>query len=575
MMKSSNGITLPVLSGVALALWLIACTALAYQGEYFFMIAWDGVRYDQLDSYTAPHLLGEIKDHGVWLPHLYNAWHTWTSPGHPNFHTGNPNFHPNTGRFWKLSHYYPSLMETYLKEPDLVDEDTTWAWVFGNCPNDSDWGRSRHPGYNDTYVASRKFKFAKSDGKLFDEVILPTLETYHPGIFWVDFHEVDYRGHRIQTPEDSLKYRDAIRRADSLLALIIQYIDTSSVYSGKTNVFITTDHGRHSEGILTGLKDHGCDCDGCRHVFGCLWGPDFKDGLVDSSYYYQTDIAHVIGHVMGLRAPHTRTRTLVDNWIDGYKGMRPWRYKPAGSIRVSQSGLPCSSPDVVRSHYDEVHTIWSENQRQIIYRRRDTEWRDPVVMTTAADDELLREPRISCYGDDVTAIWQRYRTNNHGFYSWYVETTSSTDGGQTWSEIVTDAFGDAAVMTSDVVVGKNGASTYTVVGGVYTAFEGSRDSVGVVSIRRSQTPGTWSEKGRYPENTTYQANYINLDCFGSVCIAVCQAFDRPDQNSEIIATWSQDNGITWRKSWLSVTRDGGGSHYMHQYYPSGLVAFTP
>jgi hypothetical protein len=573
MKRLSSTNTLPILIGLSMACWLITCLALAYQGEYIFMIAWDGVRYDQLDSYTAPHLLGEISTEGIWLPCMYNAWHTWTSPGHANYFTGNPQFHPNTGRYWKLSHTYPSLMETYLKEHGLSGDDTTMVWVFGNSTNDTDWGRSRHAGYNDTYLASRKFAYIVSDGDLWDKTMLPTLETYHPAMFWVDFHEVDFRGHRIKTPADSLEYREAIRRVDSLTALIFEYIDTSSVYANRTNVFITTDHGRHSEGILTGLKDHGCDCDGCRHVFGCLWGPDFRDNLVDYSYYYQTDIASAIGHVMGLRAPHTRTRTVVSSWFENYAPEEPWPYDPSGGSRISEFSLPCASPDVSLSSNGSAHTIWCENKRQVIYRGKDESWRDPIVLTTAADDELLREPRIASYDDVVTAIWQRYRTNNHGFYSWYLEIALSLDNGYDWPWYITDAFEDAAVITSDVAMGLDGFFSYGMIAGAFTAFEGSRDSVGVVSIRKSTYPWNWSEEARYTENKIYQANYINLDLFGPTCVAVCQAFDRPDQNSEIIATWSTDHGNSWQPAWRPITRDPGGSAYIHEFYPSGLVIY--
>jgi hypothetical protein len=561
--------------GLFLAGLLIASSVLAYEGENFFMIAWDGVRYDQLDSYTAPHLLGEISEAGIWLPNLYNPWHTWTSPGHANYHTGNPNFHPNTGRFWKLSHYYPSVMEAYLKEHGLSGDDTTMTWVYGNTPNDIDWGRSRHVAYNDEYVSSRKYAFGKPDVYLLDNVILPTLETYHPAIFYVDFHEVDFLGHRIDSPGDSLAYRDAIRRVDSLTAIIFQYIDTSSVYAGKTNVLIATDHGRHTSGIGTGLKDHGCDCDGCRHVFGCLWGPDFKDNLVDYSYYYQTDIARMVSHIMGLRAPHTRTRTIIDGWLANYTPEDPWSYNPSGGTNISEAQQPCSSPDVDRSDDGQVHTIWCENQRQILYRTKDGDWQGPVVLATAGANELVREPRIACYDNMVTATWHRYRPNNSGFYSWYLEASYSNNGGYSWASPVASAFKEASVLTGDVIMGKEGETVYSLIGGVYSAFEGSRDSIGVVSMRQSAfpKPKVWREQGRYPENTTYQANYLNLERFGSMCVAVCQAYDRVSQNSEIIATWSTDNGVTWRDSWMSVTRDGGGSHYQHQYFPSGLVVF--
>jgi hypothetical protein len=563
---------LAVMIVLLMGAWFATAAAPAYEGDCFFGIAWDGVRYDQLDSYTAPHLLGEIKSEGIWLSHLYNAWHTITSPGHANFHTGTPNLHPNTWDYWYLPHYYPSLMESYLKEHGLSGEDTTWAWVFGNCPNDTDWGSSLHPSYGETFRASHGFTLRMSDTFLFDTMILPTLETYHPAIFWVDFHEVDYKGHRIKTPEDSLEYREAIRRADSLLALLFEYIDTSTVYSGKTNVLIVTDHGRHSEGIQTGLKDHGCDCDGCRHVFGCLWGPDFKDNVVDDAIYYQTDIASAIAHVMGLRAPHTRSRTLVDSWIANYVPEEPWPYNPSGGERISESELPCSSPDLSRSSNGLVHTIWCENQRDVVYRRKDGgEWHAPIVIATAADDELLREPRIACYDSTVTALWQRYRTNNHGFHSWYLETAHSDDGGHTWMWIATNVFEDAAVITSDVIVGLDDISTYSLVGGIYTAFEGGRDSLGLVSIRKSYEPWVWSEQGRYPDNATYQGNYIDLERFGSKCAVVCQAYDYLDQNSEIIATISSDHGKQWRTRWISISRDGEGSPYAHQYFPSVLI----
>jgi hypothetical protein len=551
----------------------VAGSALAYEGDCFFGIAWEGVRYDQLDLYTAPHLLSEIKRDGVWLANMYNAWHTWTSPSHPNYFTGNANLYPNTGTTWKLPHYYPSVMESFLKEHGLSGEDSIWVWIFGNSTSGCEWGRSRHPDYNDTYIVPNRYLSSRPDYELWDTEILPVLETYHPAMIWVDFHEVDYRGHRIKTPADSLEYREAIRRVDSLTAIIFEYIDTSSVYSGRTNVLLTTSHGRHSEGIGTGIRDHGCDCDGCRHVFGCLWGPDFKENLVDDAPCYQTDIGYAMAHVMGLSAPHTRTRTLVEDWLIQPEVQNPSPFSLQGEVRISESGLPCSSPDVARSPGGKVHTVWCENQREIVYRCKDDGWRDPVVLASTLEDELFREPRISHYGSVVACSWQRYWTNNHGFHSWYLEMVASVDGGMNWTPIIAEGFEDEAIITGDLVLGRDEESIYCLVAGVFTAHEGNRDSIGSLKILKFYGPDDWRVSAGY-DNIVYQANYINMERFGSLCVAVCQAYDRVDQNSEIIATWSANDGDDWRSHWAPVIRDDGGSPYMHQRFPSGLVIFN-
>ncbi|KPJ49528.1 MAG: hypothetical protein AMJ41_02820 [candidate division Zixibacteria bacterium DG_27] len=411
--------------------------ASGYQGEYLFMINWDGMRYDALERGTPEHLLNDIIPEGILFEDLCNAWNTITSPGHPNIHTGNPCIYPNTGGEeckgfgpeknygdrWHLSHYYPSLMETYVKERGSGPADSVLAWVFGNNHNDRNWGHSQHPDYHDatpytSIHAARRIIPKIYDAELWDSMRV-ILDTYEPDVFYVDFHNVDTYGHTIPDSGEAAYYR-SIQRVDSITyEILYDYIPNHPKYAGKTNVLIVSDHGRHTDEVNNGLVGHGCDCDGCRHVVGVLWGPDFESGVTVEERVYQTEFAHTFAHMLGLLAPHARTSRIRTDWLL-YPEYEHWWPQSGGGEPVSDDEVTSSSPAIAIGDNGRVHMTWCQDHREIRYRyKRRGYWSPIQTLATANPGELLKTPRIAAKDDIVVVCWERFEVRYRGFQSWY------------------------------------------------------------------------------------------------------------------------------------------------------------
>ena len=81
------------------------------------------------------------------------------------------------------------------------------------------------------------------------------------------------------------------------------FIENDSHYAGKTALFVTYDHGRHSNGILDGYSGHGDDCLGCRKISLLALGPDFRKNVTVENSHTQLDISVTIAKVMKFNMP--------------------------------------------------------------------------------------------------------------------------------------------------------------------------------------------------------------------------------------------------------------------------------
>ncbi len=552
-------------------------SASAYQGENFFVINWDGMRYDAIEDSIPVFLLDSLKQEGTFFEKLYNAWHTWTSPGHANIFTGNPQYYPNHKRLSEdcnySRHYLPSLMETYIKETGWSAADSVSAWVFGNSPNDYAWGYSRHPDYHDYYpfftLHAARTVAAYPDTTLWDEVIKPTLDEYLPNIIYIDFHNVDHYGHLIdpENPEPGLAdYYRAIEIADSLTWMIIHdYIPNSPKYSDKTNVLVIGDHGRHSDGVRDGITNHSCDCEGCRHVLGFLWGPDFKDGITIEEEFYQTEFSHTIAHLMGLMAPHARTSRIYYQWLEQPQPESSSPESEDGAI--SRSSNSSSYPDLATSDDGRIHVVWCENNRAVVYRNQYNGNWSAEIRFEAAAGELMKKPKIAVLDDTVAICWERYKVKCPGFKTWRFEFVTSYNGGQTWSPIIEDVF-DKAVLWSDLAMSADQDGAYVLAAACYTTGCGRMLERGALSIRKGRRNNVWEEALFSQESgTAYQ--YVDIRCNNSHAVVSLEHWGQ-NHNIEIVNFVGKKHGAVWGGPYY-LTNNIESGYYAHDYFPSGWM----
>ncbi|MBD3232931.1 MAG: T9SS type A sorting domain-containing protein [candidate division Zixibacteria bacterium] len=558
-------------------------SAQAYQGENFFIINWDGMRYDAIDDGIPTYLLDSLSQEGIFFNHLYNAWTTITSPGHANIHTGNPQYYPNSILYDQETfsiHYLPSLMESMVKERGTSAADSVMAWIFGNSSNDYAWGYSRHPDYPDTdpsssIHAARDIRHRVEDYEVWEDAIKPVLEEYQPSLFYVDFHQIDHYGHKItpDNPDSGIaNYLDKIRIVDSLTWVILKdYIPNSPKYRDKTNVLIISDHGRHTDGVNSGLKSHGCDCDGCRKILGFLWGPDFRDGLVIDEQTYQTDFAHTIAHLLNLKAPHARSSMIHYEWLENPE-MDRWTPLAGGGDLISDPDTYCSYPDFATSDDGRVHAVWCQNDREVVYAVMENEVWSNEILYQAGDEELIKTPRIAVLSDTVAVCWERYKVKCTGFKSWYLEITASHDGGLTWSA-VSDRITDRPVLFGDIAINTVTSEAYLMVSACHLTQCGSKYPMGNLSIFKRRPKVFWKEKAYLPISRP-GAQRCNISMQGPSVLISANCFLEQAQAYEIMNLLSLNHGKSWYDPNI-ITEDNQVGYYAHDYAPSSLIVEAP
>jgi len=269
----------------SLSLILISCNKeyfKEYKTKNVIIIVVDGVRYseawgDSTHQYI-PYFSNEIADLGVVNTAFYNNGATNTTSGFTAITSGN---YQDMNNFGKDSPRYPSIFQ-YLIKNDSIPKQSAWIItskdklaVLGNCEK-SNWkdqylpsldcginGNGVGSGYrHDTVTLTRFFNVISED---------------HPKLILLGFREPDGSGHA-NSWED---YLQEIKNTDEYIYKIWHYIQNDPYYSGVTTLFITNDHGRHLDDVRGGFQEHGCRCEGCRHINFFAYGPDFKDGVID------------------------------------------------------------------------------------------------------------------------------------------------------------------------------------------------------------------------------------------------------------------------------------------------------
>lgn len=266
--------------------------------KYVFIVVMDGLRYSESWGHPTQLYIPNIKSlaaKGTICTNFWNPGTTSTVPGHTAIITG---YNQNISNAGTESPYNPSIFQYYLSQFKKPAND---AWIFASkdklealsdCSDPAWKGKFRprtdcgingsHTGYRDDSITYRH--------------LIDTLAAYHPHLVLVNFQEPDVSGHS----GNWINYLNAIKKTDNYIGSLWNYLQSDSIYSGKTTLFVTNDHGRHLDGINGGFPSHGCDCKGCQRIFLFAIGPDIKENHIDNSNYSLTDIAHTVAKLMNI-----------------------------------------------------------------------------------------------------------------------------------------------------------------------------------------------------------------------------------------------------------------------------------
>ena len=263
-------------------------------GQNVIIVVIDGARYSETfgsDGKYIPHMFNNLIPLGTFFTNFRIADEgiTSTNPGHASILTGTWQTIANDGSEQPNK---PTIYEYFRKECSAKATD---CFIIAGKKKIGALSYSTFAGYGSDFGASNEC-FDANDDQVYDSLV-STMDTYHPKLILVNFPTTDIKGHSGVWND----YVSALLNADRLVYKLWQKIQNDPYYKNSTTVFITNDHGRHTDDF----KDHGDNCDGCEHIMLLALGRNIPAGVRNSELHHQIDIADTIGKLLRFSTPFT------------------------------------------------------------------------------------------------------------------------------------------------------------------------------------------------------------------------------------------------------------------------------
>lgn len=258
----------------------------------------DGVRASETwDSIPGaiPNMSTKLKGKGVFFTDFQNNAYTYTNSGHTAITTGVNQPIDNYGAELPA---HPSIFQLWLKQ---TGKPATAAWIISSKDKLNILANTKDSVWQNTYMPSLNCGVnGPGTGYRADSLTLVevkrVLTTDKPNLMLINFMEPDGYAHAANWNH----YIRGIVRDDKYVKELYDFLRKDKNYKKKTTLLITTDHGRHLQGIDGGWIDHGDNCAGCQKIFLLALGPDFKVGTVATKYTL-VDISATVAKMMGLK----------------------------------------------------------------------------------------------------------------------------------------------------------------------------------------------------------------------------------------------------------------------------------
>ena len=277
----------------------------------------DGARYsetlgDTTKTYTPK--MWELAHEGTMVEHFYNNQYTYTSRAIPALWCGAWTDVQDTTYQGHNTQYavLPSIFEYYRKQKNVPAN----ACYYVSKEIESLWLPSFDPDYGPDYWPAFH-SVGESDEDVASEA-LAVMADYHPRFLWIYFADVDHAGHS----GNWSNYTGAIHRADSLVGVVWEALQSDPFYQDQTTMMVTNDHGRHDD-QHGGFQGHGDGCDGCRHIEMLAIGPHVKKNFVSSEYRQTPDFAVTAAYLLEVDAEQSTGNVMAElfapNTVDDNK----------------------------------------------------------------------------------------------------------------------------------------------------------------------------------------------------------------------------------------------------------------
>lgn len=281
-----------------------------YKSKYHVILVIDGPRYSETYGHPTAKYIPNLKDslmpQGTFFSNFRNNGPTFTNPGHAAITTGRYQHISNAGGQLPK---YPSLFQYYLEATGTSQNDAQVITSKGKLnvlanTRDKKWKNQFVPeeycGINGNGIGYA------DDEKTMAKVSEVLGSQTPPHLLLINLLGVDVEGHANRWE----KYLTNIQKTDQFAKRIWDSIQSNPKLRDQTTLFITNDHGRHLDGVKDAFVNHGCGCEGCRHISLLVLGPDVPKNKVISSEAEMIDISKTIATMLGIEMPTSRGRHL-------------------------------------------------------------------------------------------------------------------------------------------------------------------------------------------------------------------------------------------------------------------------
>jgi len=356
----------------------------------------DGIRYDEVTESNMPFLLGGIdpetglpvpdplKPQGCYYTNFFNTGQTFTTAAHHTIVTGVRQQFTNNRYFRVRSRTRePNIFEYYRKQKSQA---LSKVWVVaGKMGNLRNLDYSLHPAYGYQYRSSmfrNHDEYQPSDDEIY-VISRKVMSQDHPSLMLLNFKDVDVTGHQ----GDYDNYVDAIKKADRLVYELWKAIQNDDHYKDRTTLIITTDHGRHSDGIADGFVNHGGYSRGDLLLLFLALGPEMKKNTEINVRRDLIDIAPTVGELLDFQAPYAEGEVMSEMFQDDH----PQNVTVTGGERKPHLAV----------NDDGIHLVWSRKQDRewdILYQNSPDggeTWGDPLIVFQSSATDWYHEASIT------------------------------------------------------------------------------------------------------------------------------------------------------------------------------------
>ena len=277
-----------------------------FKTKYVIILVIDGPRYSETYGEPtckySPILCDSLKKKGTFYAQFKNNGPTFTVPGHTAIVTGNYQRISNAGTALPKQ---PNIFQYFLQ---ATGKDSSAAYVVASKGKLDVLVNTSHKKWHDKYVAStycgpngNGLGYGRDD-KTFAKVTELVQSANPPQLMLINLLAVDVYGHANNWD----KYLESITQSDQYAAQLWQMIQQNPILKDQTTLMITNDHGRHLDGVRSGFVNHGCRCEGCRHISLLVLGPDTPKGVVVSAEAEMIDISTTIAEILHFEMPTSK-----------------------------------------------------------------------------------------------------------------------------------------------------------------------------------------------------------------------------------------------------------------------------